>query len=210
MFKMFFKFLRVPMFIKKDKINRYFWIIRNIYYGEFGRNSLIEKPLMIYNKNKIFIRNNVTIRPNLRIEPIKKWIDVELDPEIHIGSNTNIERNCHITCANRVIIGENVTILGYSCITDIDHEYKDIEKGILQQPLIVKKTVIKDQSFIGMGSRIMVGSNIGKHCVIGANSVVNRDIPDYCVAVGSLSKIIKRYNFDTGLWQKTNENGDFI
>ena len=50
---------------------------------------------------------------------------------------------------------------------------------------------------------MIVGNvNIGKHCVVGANSVVTNDIPDYCVAVGSPAKIIKRFNFDTKLWER--------
>ena len=42
---------------------------------------------------------------------------------------------------------------------------------------------------------MIVGNvKIGKHCVIGANSIVNKDIPDFCVAVGCPAKIIKSYN----------------
>ena len=44
------------------------------------------------------------------------------------------------------------------------------------------------------------------NCVIGANSVVTKDIPDYCVAVGAPVKIIKRYNRDTGSWERTCPN----
>lgn len=43
---------------------------------------------------------------------------------------------------------------------------------------------------------------IGKHCVIGANSVVTKDIPDYCVAAENPCKIIKRYSFETKQWEK--------
>lgn len=45
----------------------------------------------------------------------------------------------------------------------------------------------------------------GKPCVIGANSVVTHNLPDYCVAVGIPAKIIKRYNFETQQWEKTDK-----
>ena len=199
------KFFEIPFYIKKEKLKRLFWIIKKNYYGNFGKNSILEKPLIIYNKDKIFIGDNVTIRPNLRIEPITKWIDKTYNPSIHIGNNTNIEQNCHITCANNVVIGRDVTILGYTCITDINHQYENIDEGILKQPLLVKETFIGDGSFIGMGSRIMAGVKIGKHCIIGANAVVNKNIPDYCIAVGVPARIIKRYNFDTKKWEKVIE-----
>ena len=52
---------------------------------------------------------------------------------------------------------------------------------------------IGDGSWIGTGSVVLPGATIGKHCTIGANSVVTGDIPDYSVAVGAPARVIKRY-----------------
>ena len=49
---------------------------------------------------------------------------------------------------------------------------------------------------------------IGKHCVIGANSVVNNNIPDYCVAVGNPSRIVKTFDVKTGQWVKVDGKAD--
>ena len=60
---------------------------------------------------------------------------------------------------------------------------------------LVKKgqtVTIGDCSYIGINAIIVGNVKIGKYCVIGANSVVTKDIPDYSVAVGSPAKIIKR------------------
>lgn len=62
--------------------------------------------------------------------------------------------------------------------------------------------MIGDQTFIGMHAVILPGVLIGKHCVIGANSVVTDNIPDYSVAVGVPAKVIKKYNWKTGEWEK--------
>jgi len=181
------------------------WRFKSLCYGSFGRNSIFDKPIMIYNRRNIFIGKLVTIRKGLRIEPIKKYGDqIFDDPKIIIGDGTTIEQNCHITCANKVFIGKNVTIAGYSMITDIDHEYRDIDKGILEQKLIVKETIIDDECFIGMGSRIMPGVHLGKHCVIGTNSIVTKDIPSYSVALGAPAKIVKRYDFASKKWLKVD------
>lgn len=51
---------------------------------------------------------------------------------------------------------------------------------------------IGDDSYIGINAVIVGNIKIGRHCVIGANSVVTKDVPDYCVAVGSPAKVIKR------------------
>lgn len=55
----------------------------------------------------------------------------------------------------------------------------------------------------------IIGASVGKQSVIGANSVVSKDIPDYCVAVGAPAIIVKRYNFDKNQWEKTFPDGTF-
>lgn len=46
---------------------------------------------------------------------------------------------------------------------------------------------------------------IGKHCVIGANSVVTHDIPDFCVAAGNPAKVIKKYDNENKVWYRVTE-----
>lgn len=88
-------------------------------------------------------------------------------------------------------------------ITDCDHEYRNInipvkDQGIVQRDQSVS---IGEGSYIGINTVIVGNVKIGKHCVIGANSVVTKDIPDYCVAVGSPAKILKKYNLTSQLWE---------
>jgi acetyltransferase-like isoleucine patch superfamily enzyme len=64
--------------------------------------------------------------------------------------------------------------------------------------------VIGDGSWIGAGSVILPGARIGKHVAIGANSVVNGEIPDFSVAVGSPAKVVKQYSEHSG-WLPANE-----
>ena len=190
---------------------RTFWRFKRLFFGSFGRHSIMDKPLMIYNKKNIYIGERVTIRPGLRIEPIKSYGAQNFEnPQIIIEDGTTIEQNCHITCANKVHIGKNVTIAGYSMITDIDHEYRNINMGILEQELIVKETYIDEECFIGMGARIMPGVHIGKHCIVGTNSIVTKDVPDYSVIVGAPAKIVKRYNPNLKKWLNVNEKGEFV
>lgn len=59
-----------------------------------------------------------------------------------------------------------------------------------------------------MGTNVVVVGNvrIGRNCVIGANAVVTRDIPDYCVAVGTPAKVVRRYDAGRGEWVKVGGN----
>ena len=50
----------------------------------------------------------------------------------------------------------------------------------------------------------MPGVTIGDGCVIGAHSVVNKDIPEGCIAVGSPARVIKKYDKEQQRWLKVN------
>ena len=63
-----------------------------------------------------------------------------------------------------------------------------IDQGIVQNG---QKVFIGEGSYIGINAVIVGNVRIGKHCVVGANSVVTKDVPDYCVAVGSPARVIK-------------------
>jgi acetyltransferase-like isoleucine patch superfamily enzyme len=89
-------------------------------------------------------------------------------------------------------------------ITDQNHGYERIDVPISMQTQPEKMVTIGEGSWIGAGSVILPGSNIGKHVAIGANSVVTGVIPDYSVAVGSPARVIKRYSQDSG-WVPADE-----
>ena len=61
---------------------------------------------------------------------------------------------------------------------------------------------IGDDTWLGTNTVIAGTVRIGRHCVIGANSVVTEDIPDFCVAAGNPCKVIKKYNSCTKSWER--------
>jgi acetyltransferase-like isoleucine patch superfamily enzyme len=119
---------------------------------------------------------------------------------ILIGENVTIEQNLHLTCANRIVIGNNTAIAANVTITDIEHPYTDVNIPIERHDLVVKEVVIGEDSKIYNNAVILPGVHIGKHCVIGANSVVARDIPDFSVAVGAPSRVVKQYDRVLETW----------
>ncbi|MCT3834386.1 acyltransferase [Elizabethkingia anophelis] len=179
------------------------WILRAILYkpffGKFDLPSYIGRPIFLFGINKIFIGKRVRIFPNVRLEVHGS------DSSITIKDNVAIGQNVHITSGENLIIGESTTILANVFITNIDHDYKEINKHILNQKMIIRKTVIGDNCFIGIGAAIQAGSILGKQCIVGANSVVRGEFPDYCVIVGSPAKIIKKFNFKTQNWEKIKD-----
>jgi acetyltransferase-like isoleucine patch superfamily enzyme len=198
-----------------DKINRFsvlycklkgIFLYRFVFKG-FGKGSYIHKPLYISNATFITIGERVSIMGGIRLEAIqdsKKRI-----PNLIIGNDTNIEQNVHIVCHSKIRIGNNVSITGNCAIVDVTHPYSDVGN-----PVKIGARIQDDDSFveigdgtwIGYGSVILPNVRIGKYVVVGANSVVVGDIPDYSVASGTPAKIIKRLDPITGTWVKVNMN----
>lgn len=118
--------------------------------------------------------------------------------DLFIGNNSRIGLGNTIIgpvrIGNEVCIGQNVTISG------LNHNYLDINRTIDSQGVSTSPIVIEDDVWIGANSVILAGSNIGKHSVIGAGSIVNRSVPPFTVVAGNPAKIIKQYDFDRKEW----------
>lgn len=172
------------------------------FFNKFSFPSHIGIPLLTYGLKGVTIKKRVRIMPGLRIETHKKGT-------ICLDENVSIGQNFHITSAGNLIIESDTTISGNVFVTNIDHDYQEIGKHILDQQMIVKETKIGKNCFIGYGAAIQAGTVLGYQCVVGANSVVRGNFPDYSVIVGSPARIVKRYNIETKTWEKTNPDGSF-
>lgn len=161
--------------------------------------SRISSPLQLDGKNRIFIGKRVVIN-------YKSWLAAMPltgeNVELVIEDGTVIGHFAHIYATKSIRIEKKVLIADKVYISDNLHGYENPEIPIIDQPIVQKQPVI-----IGEGSWIgenvcIIGASVGKHCVIGANSVVTKDIPDYCVAVGSPAKVIKKFDFTLNKWIK--------
>lgn len=112
------------------------------------------------------------------------------NPKVYIGSNTVIGRRNVITAKNLIHIGNDVLI--GSDVQIIDHGHGIArDKTIREQCALIGEVTIGDDVWIGSGAKVLMNTHIGKGAVIGANAVVNSDIPDYAVAVGVPAHVIK-------------------
>jgi len=127
-----------------------------------------------------------------------------------IGDGTYVGRFCHFYATSKIEIGKKVLMADKVYIADNLHQYENVNMPVIDQPVKqAAQVVIGDGAWLGENVCV-IGASVGKQSVVGANSVVMKDIPDYCVAVGAPARIIKRYSFEKSEWLKTNENGEFI
>ena len=116
--------------------------------------------------------------------------EVSEEPKIKIGSNTYINRHSFFDATMTIVVGEKCGI-GPGCyITDHDHGL-DPTLAPLDQELISQPTVIGDRVWIGANVTILKGVTVGDDAVIGAGSVVTKDIPAFAIAVGNPAKVLR-------------------
>jgi acetyltransferase-like isoleucine patch superfamily enzyme len=121
------------------------------------------------------------------------WISFDGDKgRLVVEDNVYIGRFCTMSISTLVLIRKSALISDRVFIGDCNHGYANINLPISRQPLTAAGSVeIGEGCWIGIGVAILPGVTIGKNAIIGANSVVTRSIPDYCIAVGNPAKVIR-------------------
>lgn len=163
---------------------------------------------------------------------VKRWLEIHANPRLHFIHNlryyeywANQKRNplTKLMTAYRYIIhkhlsyklgftmyknqfGPGLYIMHYGTIV-LNPEVK-IGKNCNINACVnigMGGSIIGDNCYISPGVKIVKPVHIGNNVVIGANAVVNKDIPDNCMVVGIPAKIVKKLNPDTGVWERYNE-----
>jgi acetyltransferase-like isoleucine patch superfamily enzyme len=193
-------FLGSPLPEKLNALELAYYRLKAILYyrhvfASFGRGSVLYKPMRLTNPRFMHIGKNVVIRNGARMEALVT--DPENFPELRIGDNVNIEQNVHIVCHSNIVIGNDVSITGNCAIVDVTHPFNDVHDSIK-----IGDRILKERSYLEIGARSFLGFNaivlpnvrIGRFCVVGAHSLVSRDIPDYSVVAGNPARIVRRYD----------------
>jgi len=174
-------------------------------FGSYGKDVYIESGVVINRPRFVHVGNHVRIKRNtsINLHPRDKKSKEIL---LFLGDHVIISEGCFISACNRLVIEENVGVSPNVMIIDNSRVLGNIGRPSKEQDLKIGYVQIGADSWIAYGACILPNVTIGKHCIIGALSVVNKDIPPYSLAVGSPAKVVKRYDFDRGEWVKVSES----
>lgn len=153
-------------------------------FRSIGRNVVLEEGALIFNPQTITLGDNVYVGHYTILKGYHK-------NEMRIDDNTWIGQMCFLHSAGGIRIGKSVGIgPGVKILTAV-HGEGALSNPVINNQLEFREVVIEDGCDIGIGAIILPGVHVGKGAMIGAGSVVTKDVEDYTVVAGNPAKLLR-------------------
>ena len=154
-------------------------------FKKIGKNVIFEDGVRIFHPESISIGENVHIGHDTILEGYHK-------NEMIIGDDTWIGSGCFFHSAGSIRIGKAVGIGPNVKILTSVHKEGPLKRPIIHNELEFGKVTIGDGSDIGMGATLLPGVKIGKGAIVGAGSIVTKDVEPFTVVAGNPAKLLRK------------------
>lgn len=176
-------------------------------FARWGKRSFVIAPVSIERPENIELGDNVYVAAHSALSAFPHTGAERC--RLIIGDGSKVGRFNHFYATTHVELGKKVLTANGVYISDNRHGFERTDQPIVDQPIVqLATTYIGDGTWIGHNAAIY-GVRVGRNCVIGANAVVTRDIPDFSIAVGVPARVIKRFDPETARWRNTSADGRF-
>jgi acetyltransferase-like isoleucine patch superfamily enzyme len=161
-------------------------------FARFGSRTVLMYPVRLNGEERIAIGDRVFVGPGSWLQALPNGRDRSV--AVSIGSGTSIAGACVISAVRSVTLEENVLLARNVYISDHIHKYSDRDIPVMAQGLDkMEPVLIKRGAWLGQNVVVCPGVTIGVGSVVGANSVVTKSIPDYCLAAGAPARVLKTF-----------------
>ena len=155
---------------------------------QLGRNVFIGERAVVFRQGdgeKVRLGNGVELHHDCVLEVLQGGA-------VTLGARTTVQQGCSfVSAAADIRIGSGVQIAPACAFYSYDHGFAP-EELIYKQPLQSKgPIIIEDDAWLGVNVIVLSGVTIGKGAVIGAGSVVTRDVPPGAIAGGVPARVLK-------------------
>jgi acetyltransferase-like isoleucine patch superfamily enzyme len=169
-------------------------------FRQFGDGSAICFPLnALFGEEYIELGADCIIGPYTTLSAgVMPGHVLEHSPAVRIGDRCLIGKGNGIVAHRSIEIGDDVFTGHHVYITDANHGYEDTALPIGRQFAPPRPVRIGEGSWLGHGTIVLPGATIGRHVVVGAGAVVTGELPDFSVAVGNPTRVIRHYETGKG------------
>ena len=170
------------------------WNRARIHYELARRQAFARWPLH-GNVLELLLEDRLELGPHVLFEP-GVWLTAQAPARIRIGEGTFLNLGVQVAALELVEIGAHCMFANGCFVSDADHRFDDPDTPVPYQGFTSKgPTRVGDNVWCGANVVITSGVTVGDRCVIGSNSVVNRDLPPYSIAVGAPAKVVKTVEY---------------
>lgn len=113
------------------------------------------------------------------------------DGDITIGDHGNFGFHCEVFSGSSVVVGKHGLFAAQAYLVGGGHEFEQGDRAVIDQPRTSRGIVLGDNVWLGTGAKVLDGVRIGSDVVVGANAVVNADLPDGAVAAGVPARVLR-------------------
>ncbi len=110
---------------------------------------------------------------------------------VSVGAKSVLGQDCTISAYQHVSIGRECIVADRVMLIDFDHGVVEVERPIREQGIYKRDVRVGHNVWIGYGACLLRGVTVGNNCVIGTNSVVNKDVPDDAVVAGIPARVLR-------------------
>lgn len=162
-------------------------------FKQWGKDSILGRPSRVFSPSCITVGSHTVFNDGVILTA---WPECGFGAEIEIGNNCTIGAFNHITAARGIVIGDGFLSGKWVTITDNSHgefNWENLQISPADRKIFSKGPVVIGKNvWIGDKATILPGVTIGDGVIVGANSVVTKDIPSYCMAAGNPAVVIKQ------------------
>lgn len=193
-----------------------YFIIRRFLHRTCGRmhgfilgwnKSTVPILSRVINPNKISVGQFFYAASPVWIEAVVRYKEQYFSPQIEIGSGFSCSDRLHISCINKIRIGNDCLLGSNVYIGDHGHggysgddQSSPCEPPAMRRLVSTGHVVIGDRCWIGDNVVIVGPAQIGNGVVVAANSVVKGNFPDDCMIAGAPAKVVRVYDKSIGKW----------
>ena len=154
----------------------------------FGSGSILDRPDWVFHPDQMSMGDDVWISRGAWLE-IGQPAWARREPVMRIGNGVVMRHHVTISAAESVVVEDDVLIAAWTSIYDSDHTL-GARGNAIWHPQRLAPVRIGRGSWLGERVAVLRGADIGRHCIIGANSVVKGTIPDCSIAVGAPARVV--------------------
>ena len=166
------------------------WNRARIHFELMRRGAFARWPVH-GNVLEALLDDRLQIGPDTLLEP-GVWITAPAPARVTIGSGTFLNLGVMVAALTLVEIGDHCMFANGCFVTDADHRFDDVRRPITWQGFTTSgPTRVGDNVWCGANVVITSGVTVGERCVVGANSVVTRDLPPFSIAAGAPARVLR-------------------